>query len=157
MICLVPILFRAGFSRDRHSCLSLEIGRFSGKCSGRRPLLPSGAPAGRQTVAQGTPGAGAAGGALGHQSHHLFPLPQHVFCVGGEGQGEGARPCPLVQIMLRAEKHLENNETRDSESATNPLSPTPNRVVAGRVEAGRGRRPRLQHDSVGRGENWWEH
>ena len=42
--------------------------------------------------------------ALGQRSGRLFPLPQHVFWVGGEGQGEGARPCPFAQIMLRAEK-----------------------------------------------------
>ena len=27
--------------------------------------------------------------ALSQHSHNLFRLPQHVFCVGGEGQGEG--------------------------------------------------------------------
>ena len=38
--------------------------------------------------------------AVGHSSHDLFPFPQHVFRVGGEGQGEGARSYPLAQIML---------------------------------------------------------
>ena len=35
------------------------------------------------------PAAGAAGPALGQRSQNLFPLRLHVFCVGGEGQGEG--------------------------------------------------------------------
>ena len=58
------------------------------KCSGTRPLLPYRAPAGRQTVAQGAPSGRSRWGALGHQSRHLFSLPQHVFCAGGEGSCE---------------------------------------------------------------------
>ena len=60
--------------------------------------------------------------------------------------------------MLRAKKYLENNETRESGSATTaPPHPTSlsNRVVAGRVEAGRGHRPRLQHDSGGEEKIGW--
>ena len=95
-------------------------------------LSPSGASDGspgreqRQELGTAVP----AGPALGQRSHYLFPLPQHgtavpVFCVGGEGQGEGARPCPLAQIMLRAEKDLENNETRDSATHRPPHPTSP--------------------------------
>ena len=54
---------------------------------------------------------------------------------GGQGQGEGARPCPLAQIMLRAEKDLENNETRDS-GIGNPPPPSPDLSPPNRPNAG---------------------
>ena len=61
----------------------------------RSPLpLSYGAPAGRQDSSPGCRQrqelgtAVPTGGTLGHQSHYLFPLPQHASCVGGEGSCE---------------------------------------------------------------------
>jgi hypothetical protein len=53
------------------------------------PRLLLSALKGRWNVAQGKREAGAERAALGSYSHSLFPLPQHVSWVGGEGQGEG--------------------------------------------------------------------
>ena len=48
--------------------------------------------AGRRIVAQGKREAGASCAALGQCPDPFNLLPQHVFCVGGEGKGEGEGP-----------------------------------------------------------------
>ena len=40
-----------------------------------------------------------------------------------QGQGEGARPSRFAQIMLHAEKRLENTKRKTGESATHRPSP----------------------------------
>ena len=40
-------------------------------------------------VAQGKREAGAERAALGQRCHQFYPLPQHAFCVGGEGRVRG--------------------------------------------------------------------
>ena len=54
----------------------------------------------------------AAAVALGQRSHEFsYPLPQPIFGVGGEGQGEGARKCRFARRTIRADHDGKNLET----------------------------------------------
>ena len=61
---------------------------------------------GRRILAQGAPCGRSRSGRPGVDVPAIFyPLPQPIFGVGGEGEGEGATKCRLGRLPLRSNKH----------------------------------------------------
>ena len=57
----------------------------------------------------------------------FLPLPRNVFCVGGEGKGEGARPCPVSKPCFEQSRLWEPMKCETRQLATNatPLPASP--------------------------------
>ena len=80
---------------------------------------------GHQRVAQGKREAATdvpSCAALGQRSHQFYPLPQHVFCVGGEGEGEGADRADQPSSRFVRTKNGISHEAREWASTHAPLS-----------------------------------
>ncbi len=69
-----------------------------------------------------------------------YPLPQHLFRVGGEGEGEGVRRCRRRRLTLRSDKHCNHNEMHDAGFGNEcpPLPSSPPELLAFRRFGGRG-------------------
>ena len=132
----------------------------------QEPRLPYSALKGQQTLAQGRVRSRNSARRPACRSPRVSPSPPRpplLGGLGGEGWGEGGRPCPFAKITLRAERHLENNETRDSSHwqrtapLSQPLPPNPwERSHPGCKKQARCLRSQGFGEGFGgRGENGW--